>query len=255
MTSLPGTTLPQFGGDPWNGGDGLTAMRNKAIAQPPATGALRGGAAKRSNTDFARFPQPAGAVNRAATGQTGLPSRAQSSASAAATANAASTGTATSDPSASSATISANDFLTLLVTELQNQDPTAQTDPNEYINQLVGINSLEQLISINQNLAAVLGAASSTTPAPSATDSAQAGGMGGGVSAAHLGASRPSPAARSLSEGTVASSVPGRSDSIRRQTGAMRRAAAAQTVGHALDGHRQGIRSHPPVRDIPTHLL
>ncbi len=49
-----------------------------------------------------------------------------------------------------SATISANDFLTLLVTEMQNQDPTADTDPNEYINQLVQVNSLEQLISINQ---------------------------------------------------------------------------------------------------------
>lgn len=51
-----------------------------------------------------------------------------------------------------SAGISANDFLTLLVTEMQNQDPTANTDPNEYINQLVQVNSLEQLISINQTL-------------------------------------------------------------------------------------------------------
>ncbi len=51
-----------------------------------------------------------------------------------------------------SATISANDFLTLLVTEMKNQDPTADTDPNEYINQLVQVNSLEQLISINQTL-------------------------------------------------------------------------------------------------------
>jgi flagellar basal-body rod modification protein FlgD len=51
-----------------------------------------------------------------------------------------------------SATISANDFLSLLVTEMQNQDPTANTDPNEYINQLVQVNSLEQLISINQTL-------------------------------------------------------------------------------------------------------
>ena len=51
-----------------------------------------------------------------------------------------------------SASISANDFLTLLVTEMQNQDPTANTDPNEYINQLVQVNSLEQLISINQAL-------------------------------------------------------------------------------------------------------
>src|SRR5580698_7175651 len=57
----------------------------------------------------------------------------------------------------SSSTISSNDFLSLLVTEMQNQDPTADTDPNEYINQLVQVNSLEQLIDINQNLSTVLG--------------------------------------------------------------------------------------------------
>jgi len=61
-----------------------------------------------------------------------------------------------------SSSISANDFLTLLVTEMKNQDPTANTDPNEYINQLVQVNSLEQLISINQTLTAdSSGAASS----------------------------------------------------------------------------------------------
>jgi len=79
--------------------------------------------------------------------------------------------------STSSATISANDFLTLLVTELQNQDPTAQTDPNEYVNQLVSVNSLEQLIQINQTLSnattgagtggGTKGAVPSTTPGPS----------------------------------------------------------------------------------------
>lgn len=53
-----------------------------------------------------------------------------------------------------SSSISANDFLTLLVTEMKNQDPTANTDPNEYINQLVQVNSLQQLISINQTLTA-----------------------------------------------------------------------------------------------------
>jgi flagellar basal-body rod modification protein FlgD len=58
---------------------------------------------------------------------------------------------------ADGSTISANDFLTLLVTEMKNQDPTAQTDPNEYINQLVQVNSLEQLIQINQNLGTALG--------------------------------------------------------------------------------------------------
>lgn len=69
------------------------------------------------------------------------------------------TGSSSTDPS----TISANDFLTLLVTELQNQDPTSQTDPNEYVNQLVAVNSLEQLININQTLGTALGSTGGTS--------------------------------------------------------------------------------------------
>ncbi len=57
---------------------------------------------------------------------------------------------AANSSSQSSGTITANDFLALLVTELKNQDPTAQTDPNAYVNQLVQVNSLQQLIQINQ---------------------------------------------------------------------------------------------------------
>ena len=59
----------------------------------------------------------------------------------------------------SDASITANDFLTLLVAEMKNQDPTADTDPNAYIDQLVQVNSLQQLIQINQDL----GGDSSTT--------------------------------------------------------------------------------------------
>lgn len=74
------------------------------------------------------------------------------------------TGSAGSSNSASAAaTISANDFLTLLVTEMQNQDPTANTDPNEYVNQLVNVNSLEQLISINQTLSGAIGSSGGGT--------------------------------------------------------------------------------------------
>lgn len=58
----------------------------------------------------------------------------------------------TSSSATDGATITASDFLTLLVTELKNQDPTQPTDPNAYIQQLVGVNSLQQLISINQDL-------------------------------------------------------------------------------------------------------
>ena len=51
--------------------------------------------------------------------------------------------------------ITSTDFLTLLVSELKNQDPTQPTDPNAYISQLVGVNSLQQLISINSGLTSI----------------------------------------------------------------------------------------------------
>ncbi len=80
--------------------------------------------------------------------------------------------------SSASATISSNDFLTLLVTEMQNQDPTANTDPNEYVNQLVNVNSLEQLISINQTLSTAMGSSGSgttTTPVGTGATGASSG--------------------------------------------------------------------------------
>lgn len=54
--------------------------------------------------------------------------------------------------------INANDFLTLLVSELKNQDPTQPQDPAQYVQQLVGVNSLQQLIGIHQDLDTVSGA-------------------------------------------------------------------------------------------------
>jgi flagellar basal-body rod modification protein FlgD len=74
---------------------------------------------------------------------------------------AAATGSSTTT-SNNGAGISANDFLALLVTEMKNQDPTANTDPNEYVNQLVQVNSLEQLININQTLSTDLGSSGAT---------------------------------------------------------------------------------------------
>lgn len=65
-------------------------------------------------------------------------------------ADASTTATATT-----SGTITSTDFMTLLVSELKNQDPTQPTDPNAYISQLVGVNSLQQLISINQGLTSI----------------------------------------------------------------------------------------------------
>ena len=71
--------------------------------------------------------------------------------------------TSTSSTAAGSS-ITSNDFMTLLVTEMKNQDPTQPTDPNAYIQQLVEVNSLQQLISINGEL----GSSSSATATNSA---------------------------------------------------------------------------------------
>lgn len=70
-------------------------------------------------------------------------------------AKAAATTTSGSGATDTGTSITSNDFLSLLVTEMKNQDPTQPTDPNAYIQQLVGVNSLQQLISINQELGSV----------------------------------------------------------------------------------------------------
>jgi flagellar basal-body rod modification protein FlgD len=48
--------------------------------------------------------------------------------------------------------LSAADFLQILVAEFQNQDPTSPTDPTQYASQMVEFSNLGQLQSINQDL-------------------------------------------------------------------------------------------------------
>ena len=82
---------------------------------------------------------------------------------------AATSPSSTSSSSSSSAladTTTGQTFLNLLVKELQNQDPTAPMDSTAMVGQMISLNQLDQLISINQ----VLGAA--TTASPSATSPA-----------------------------------------------------------------------------------
>lgn len=161
-----------------------------------------------------------------------------------------------SDDSSSSSdgdtSISANDFLTLLVTEMQNQDPTADTDPNEYINQLTEINSLEQLISINQNLQTALGG--TTTSSGSSTDTAATAAKSAAQQIASTGAS-PSQQVNTAS----LSSRPG-GHPVRAGTAAAgnlnspRLNEAATRVGHALSGQTRRAAG-PAIRDIPTRAL
>ena len=147
--------------------------------------------------------------------------------------------TGSSSSSDDSATITANDFLTLLVTEMQNQDPTADTDPNAYINQLVEVNSLEQLIDINQTLTtAYPSTATDSTKTPSTKGAAgpEASVSGGRNTAAAQGSAAVeagSPGSAAEAPGNL--SVPSSS-------------AAAQRVGHALNGR---TRAHPAVAPPP----
>lgn len=53
-------------------------------------------------------------------------------------------------------------FMQLLITQLQNQDPLSPTDPSTFVNQLVGVNSLDQLTQINQLLQSTLGNSTAT---------------------------------------------------------------------------------------------
>ncbi len=125
-----------------------------------------------------------------------------STAKSAATAAATGTGSSTSSSTAAASTsdITSSDFLTLLVNELKNQDPTQPTDPNEYITQLAQVNSLEQLIQINSGISTLDSAVTPTTTSGSTTGGSATGGSttGGsttGIATTGASAGATSPAA------------------------------------------------------------
>jgi flagellar basal-body rod modification protein FlgD len=61
----------------------------------------------------------------------------------------------------SNSTISSNQFLSLLVSELQNQDPLNATSVTDFVNQMTAYTNFTQQQSINSNLNALAGAFSS----------------------------------------------------------------------------------------------
>jgi flagellar basal-body rod modification protein FlgD len=56
------------------------------------------------------------------------------------------------DSGSTSTSMGKDDFLTLLITQLQNQDPLNPADSTEYTAQLAQFSSLEQLSNVNANL-------------------------------------------------------------------------------------------------------
>jgi flagellar basal-body rod modification protein FlgD len=83
-----------------------------------------------------------------------------------------SSASATTDPLASEST-----FLTLLVSQLQNQDPLDPVDSNQFVTQLTQYSQLEQLLGIHTDTTAISQAVTtnSTTATSAASDSTTTG--------------------------------------------------------------------------------
>lgn len=62
----------------------------------------------------------------------------------------------TTNASQQAATVNYNQFLQLLVAELQNQDPTQPTDPTQYMSQLASFSQVEQQIDTNSKFDTLL---------------------------------------------------------------------------------------------------
>jgi flagellar basal-body rod modification protein FlgD len=98
----------------------------------------------------------------------------------AATTGTSGTGTSgTSSTSSSTGTDLGTTFLNLLATELQNQDPTAPVDSTAMVGQMISLNQLDQLISINQ----------AVNPTSSSSSSSSAQAIGAAATAANTAGS------------------------------------------------------------------
>lgn len=64
--------------------------------------------------------------------------------------------TSSSTTSTKSTTLDYNSFLTLLVAELKNQDPTQPTDPMQYTSQMATFSEVEQSVNMNTKLGSLM---------------------------------------------------------------------------------------------------
>jgi flagellar basal-body rod modification protein FlgD len=85
-----------------------------------------------------------------------------SSAAVATNAATGSTATATSAQASATPTLSYNSFLTLLMAELKNQDPTQPMDPSQMVSQLATISEVGQAVQTNSSLSSLLTSTSLT---------------------------------------------------------------------------------------------
>lgn len=67
-----------------------------------------------------------------------------------------SSSSSSANTSGSKATLAYDQFLTLLVTEMKNQDPTKPMDPTQTVSQLATFSTVEQAIKTNATLSSLL---------------------------------------------------------------------------------------------------
>jgi flagellar basal-body rod modification protein FlgD len=79
-----------------------------------------------------------------------------------ATTTTATTTTAKSSSDAAAASLDYNNFLQLLIAQMQNQDPTDPMDASEQISQLATFSQVEQTIKTNTNLESLIAQSSLT---------------------------------------------------------------------------------------------
>jgi len=72
------------------------------------------------------------------------------------------TGSSSSTSNGTSASSLESTFMSLLATELQNQDPTQPVDPTQMVGEMISLNQLDQLININQTLSGLTGSSNSS---------------------------------------------------------------------------------------------
>jgi flagellar basal-body rod modification protein FlgD len=76
------------------------------------------------------------------------------------TSGSSSTSSASASSTSATSTLNYNSFISLLVTELQNQDPTQPMDSSQIVSQLATISEVGQAVQTNTNLTSLLTATS-----------------------------------------------------------------------------------------------
>ncbi|HEX5481324.1 MAG TPA: flagellar hook capping FlgD N-terminal domain-containing protein [Terriglobia bacterium] len=92
------------------------------------------------------------------------------------------TGSSTGSSGLPSKQITTSDFMTLLTTQLQNQDPTNPVDPMQFVTQLAQFVTLDQVSQINTAIQSYVKGSASATGSQGASGSSSGSGKASGAS-------------------------------------------------------------------------